>query len=197
MKIHQNDISHLVTFFFLYLMSCSQLCYAYKSDKGYKQTLLNLEPKNVYNFDKNTLLNQVWKKNSLCYVSPSRNLFKKSIQTYHAPRIKMTLSLFKDINMSNLFPGFKTIFNTKFLFEPLFNSHKDIIIRNMKTIQLIQKGNVVKNLVIFGASCLTIYSVSKLLLMLKRFFQNQYKMISEQEIKMLGKYENPHIEFKD
>ncbi|SBT33742.1 conserved Plasmodium protein, unknown function [Plasmodium ovale wallikeri] len=91
----------------------------------------------------------------------------------------------------------RRVLHLGFLFDPLYNSHKDIIIRNMKTIQRIQKGNVVKNIVIFGGSCLTIYAVSRLLLMLRRFFQNQYKMISEQEVKLIGKYENPHIEFKD
>ncbi|GAB65870.1 hypothetical protein PCYB_073720 [Plasmodium cynomolgi strain B] len=187
----------LLTFLFFFFVSSPHLCYSFKSNRGREQTLLNWDPTHVHSFDKNFLESQLWKKNRLYYVSSSKNLFRNSFQKNQAPRVKMSLSLFKDINMSNLFPGFKTIFNKKFLFEPLFNSHKDIIMRNMKTIQMIQKGNVVKNLVIFGASCFTIYFVSKLLLMLKRFFQNQYKMISEQEIKMLGKYENPHIEFKD
>ncbi|VWU52076.1 conserved protein, unknown function, partial [Hepatocystis sp. ex Piliocolobus tephrosceles] len=58
-------------------------------------------------------------------------------------------------------------------------------------------NNVVKNIVIFGSSCLTIFTALKLFLMLRRFFQNQYKMISDQEIKLFGKYENPHVEFKE
>ncbi|CAA9987575.1 conserved Plasmodium protein, unknown function [Plasmodium knowlesi strain H] len=186
-----------LTFFFFLFVSSPHLCYSFKNNRGREQTLQSCDPTHVQSLDKKFLESQLWKKNRLYYVSSSKNLFRRSFQMNHAPRVKMALSLFKDMNMSNLFPGFKTIFNKKFLFEPLFNSHKDIIMRNMKKIQLIQKGNVVKNLVIFGASCFTIYAVSKLLLMLRRFFQNQYKMISEQEIKMLGKYENPHIEFKD
>ncbi|KJP85532.1 hypothetical protein AK88_04841 [Plasmodium fragile] len=186
-----------ITFLFFLFVSSPHLCYSFKSNQGHEQTLVNWDPTHMHSSDKKFIENQLWKKNRLYYVSSSKNLFRNSFQKNQVPRVKMALSLFKDMNMSNLFPGFKTIFNKKFLFEPLFNSQKDIIMRNMKKIQLTQKGNVVKNLVIFGASCFMIYSVSKLLLMLRRFFQNQYKMISEQEIKMLGKYENPHIEFKD
>ncbi|SCQ16286.1 conserved Plasmodium protein, unknown function [Plasmodium ovale] len=182
---------------FLFHLSFFYFCYSYStSNKRHESVFLNLDNKNVYSYDKKNFQN-VYKKNRLHYVYPNDSLFKKRLQTYPAPRVKMSVALFKDMNVSNLFPGFKTIFNKKFLFDPLYNSHKDIIIRNMKTIQRIQKGNVVKNIVIFGGSCLTIYAVSRLLLMLRRFFQNQYKMISEQEVKLIGKYENPHIEFKD
>ncbi|KOB61450.1 hypothetical protein PFHG_03199 [Plasmodium falciparum HB3] len=104
-------------------------------------------------------------------LNSKQNLLIKNTRIYNVPRAKTAISLFKDINMSNFFPGFKTIFNTK--------------------------GNYVKSIFIFGSSCFTIFIITKLLLMLRRFFQNQYKMISEQEIELMGKYENPHIEFKD
>ncbi|CDO64358.1 conserved Plasmodium protein, unknown function [Plasmodium reichenowi] len=174
-------------------------CYSYMNIKRYPNKVLNSSESKFYdhNFDKNYILNNLFKRNKLYYIYPKQNLLIKNTQIYNVPRAKTAISLFKDINMSNFFPGFKTIFNTKFLFDPLYSSHKDIIIKNIKTIQLLQQGNYVKSIFIFGASCFTIFIITKLLLMLRKFFQNQYKMISEQEIELMGKYENPHIEFKD
>ncbi|SBT87952.1 conserved Plasmodium protein, unknown function [Plasmodium malariae] len=178
-------------------MSFIYFTHAYSKNRRYKHKLINLQITFLRNYEKYFLLNNLRVANRMYYVHPGKNLFKKNFQGYQEQRDRLAISLFRDFSMPNLFPGFRTIFNKKFLFDPLFNSHKDIIIRNIKTIQLVQKGNIVKSVVIFGASCLTIYAMAKLLLMLRKFFQNQYKMISEQEIKHLGTYENPHIEFKD
>ncbi|KAI4839532.1 hypothetical protein MKS88_002087 [Plasmodium brasilianum] len=153
-------------------MSFIYFTHAYSKNRRYKHKLINLQITFLRNYEKYFLLNNLRVANRMYYVHPGKNLFKKNFQGYQEQR-------------------------DRFLFDPLFNSHKDIIIRNIKTIQLVQKGNIVKSVVIFGASCLTIYAMAKLLLMLRKFFQNQYKMISEQEIKHLGTYENPHIEFKD
>ncbi|CRG96846.1 conserved Plasmodium protein, unknown function [Plasmodium gallinaceum] len=186
----------LFTFIF-HFMSFLYLCFSYTINKKYVNKLKNISDIKIHGYFKNSLCYNSCRKNKLFFIYSNKYLVKKNFQTYKKPRVKITTYLFREVNVGSLFPGFKTIFNKKFLFEPLYSSHKDIIIRNIKTINLIQKDNVVKNILIFSASCFTIFLISKLLILLRNFFQNQYKMISEQEIQLLGKYENPHIEFND
>ncbi|CRG99510.1 conserved Plasmodium protein, unknown function [Plasmodium relictum] len=178
-------------------MSFFFLCFSYAISKRYENKLIKISDLKIYDYFKNSLCNNSCRKNRLFFIYSNKYLVKKNFQTYKLSRVNNSIYLFREINVGSLFPGFKTIFNKKFLFDPLYSSQKDIIIRNIKTIHLIQQGNVVKNILIFSASCFTIFLISKLLLLLRNFFQNQYKMISEQEMQLLGKYENPHIEFND
>ncbi|CDU17699.1 conserved Plasmodium protein, unknown function [Plasmodium yoelii] len=142
--------------------------YAYITNKGNVGSIMNYNYKNAFN-EKKELLNKFIKKAKRQYLN-------------------------SNINISNIGPGFKKIFDSNFLFGSSWKSHKDLIIRKLKGLRTTKSNNTVKNVAIIVASCITVITVMQSMIMLRNFFHNQYKDISKQEEMLLGRSESPHIE---
>ncbi|KEG01915.1 conserved Plasmodium protein, unknown function [Plasmodium vinckei vinckei] len=161
----------IIKFFFLVMPFIYWKCsHTYiNNSKLYGGAIMSSNFKNAYNEKKS-----LWDR-----------LFKKARRQY----LNAT-----NIDISNIVPGFKKIFDSNFLFGGDWKSHKDLIIRKLKALRTTKSNNTVKAVAIFLASCITIATIMRSMVMLRNFFHNQYKDISKQEQLLLGRSENPHIE---